>query len=258
MSSQLKTIFFALPIHEIWSNFCFLTFALRRHFFLGWKFFLSTERTFECPAGRTFGWDKCPDILALSPWAQMSPQLKTNVFPLPIHEIWSNFHFMTFALRQHFFFLEIFLSTRRTFECPAGHLDGTNVRSDILTKFDLENNFCPTVPGHVLGRKAKSQVPGTQDVRVRTCQSPQNQSLAVGKQIGTIQVPRTGLARTISTRQPLDLAILLRTWPGTDEQKFFSKSNFVKMSQVGHLNVRTFVPSKCPDICPIQMSGRTF
>ena len=104
MSSQLKTICFALPIHEIWSNFHFLTFALRRHFFWGWKIFLSTERTFECPSGRTFGWDKCPDISALSPWAQMSPQLKTNFSPLPIHEIWNNFHFMTFALRQHFLF----------------------------------------------------------------------------------------------------------------------------------------------------------
>ena len=186
------------------------------------------------------------------------PSAQNKCFPPPNSWNLEQLSFYDLCSPTTFFFLEIFLSTRRTFECPAGHLDGTNVRSDILTKFDLENNFCPTVPGHVLGRKAKSQVPGTQDVRVRTCQSPQNQSLAVGKQIGTIQVPRTGLARTISTRQPLDLAILLRTWPGTDEQKFFSKSNFVKMSQVGHLNVRTSVPSKCPDICPIQMSGRTF
>ena len=108
----------------------------------------------------------------------------------------------------------------------------------------MEKNFCPTVPGHVLRRMAKSQVPGTQNVRVRACQSPQNQSLAAGKQIGTIQVLKTGLARTISITRPRDLAILVRTCPGTDEQKFFSESNFVKMS------VRTFVPSKCP-------SGRT-
>ena len=88
---------------------------------------------------------------------------------------------------------------------------------------------------------AKSQVPGTQNVRVRACQSPQNQSLAAGKQIGTIQVPRTGLARTISITRPRDLAILLRTWPGTDEQKFFSKSNFVPGTWNGHLP-----KSKCP------------
>ena len=44
MSSQLKTNFFALPIHEICSNFCFLTFALRGHFFFGiLEIFLSTS-----------------------------------------------------------------------------------------------------------------------------------------------------------------------------------------------------------------------
>ena len=116
---------------------------------------------------------------------QMSSQLKTNFFALPIHEIWSNFRFLTFALRCHFFLgRTFFLSSDRTFECPgrpdicpiqmSGHLSHPNVRTDILTKFDLEKNFCPTVPVHVLRRMAKSQVPGTQNVRVRTCQSSLN------------------------------------------------------------------------------------
>ena len=51
----------------------------------------------------------------------------------------------------------------RTFKCPSqdGH---PNVRSraqiwtwDILAKFDLEKNFCSSVPGHVPSRMTKSR-----------------------------------------------------------------------------------------------------
>ena len=50
---------------------------------------------------------------------------------------------------------------------PAGHLDGTNVRTDILTKFDSEKNFCSSVPGHVLSRIAKSRGRVIEIVRAR-------------------------------------------------------------------------------------------
>ena len=62
---------------------------------------------------------------------QMSSQLKTNFFALPIHEIWSNFYFLTFALRRHFFLVGNFSKSQfgHLNVRPAGHLDGTNVRT---------------------------------------------------------------------------------------------------------------------------------
>ena len=128
---------------------------------------------------------------------------------------------------------------------PDGHLDRTNVRTDILTKFDLEKNFCSSVPGHVLSRIAKSLGRVIEIVRARP---------VLGTWIvpSAFQQPRTDFGDLacpnpdILSPRDLGLGHPSQDMAWNSWAKVFFQVKFWSKCPAGHLshpNVRTF---KCP------------